>query len=58
MGSLRISAHIADDRQAAVRRCKSLWSNEGRDLCAEVNAVDENIDILDDFPEGTACNKC
>lgn len=54
-GDLRISADIANDGQAAVRRREALNVGERRDLGGEVDAVDEDVGLFDDLSEGTAC---
>lgn len=50
---LRVSAHVANDRKTTVGRRKALSADERRDLRREVDAVDEDISILNNLLEGT-----
>lgn len=51
---LRISAHVANDGKATVGSRKALRADERRNLSGEVDAVDEDVSILNDLLEGTA----
>jgi hypothetical protein len=51
--NIRVGAHVTNDRQAAVRRRESLGVDERRDLGGKVDAVNEDVCILDNLPEGT-----
>lgn len=53
VGVRRVSAHVANNGQSPIRRGQALDIDERRDLGGEVDAVDEDVGLLDDFPEGT-----
>lgn len=54
---LRVSAHVTNDGKATVGRRKALRADERRDLSREVDAVDEDISILNNLFEGAAYAK-
>jgi hypothetical protein len=51
--NIRVGAHVTNDRQAAVRSRENFGVDERRDLSGEVDAVDENVCILNNLSEGT-----
>lgn len=52
-GYLRIGADVANNRQRPVGRGQGLDVDKRRDLGRQVNAVDEDVGILDNFLERT-----
>lgn len=51
---LRIGAHVANDGQTTVGRREGLAIEERRNGGGKVYAVDEDVCVFDDFPEGAA----
>lgn len=57
MTNSRVGADVADNGESALGGSKSLGVEEGGDSGGEVNAVDEDVGVLDDFLEWATCRR-
>lgn len=57
MTDSRVGADIADDGESTLGRSKSLSVDEGGDSSGKVNAVDEDVSVLDDFLKWATCHR-
>ena len=57
MTNSRVGADVADNGESTLGRSKSLSVDEGGDSSGKVNAVDEDVGVLDDFLEWATCRR-